>query len=1086
MNNRIMAMLFALVAAMFISIVPVKAEAAVENHNHAGTWIEAVPATCAKDGMQKYFKCNTCDYKANTANQQVTTAQLVISKSTVAHTYEWDHSETQHFKKCTVEGCGSVLDSSKALHNPDCSPNSNGGHTWSCKDPNCDWTAASEHNLDANCKCQSCDKVVHQLTLVPAKAATCNKDGNVKYYYCTNCSAAFTDAAGTKVLNNSVVQKTGHQWQWVHDETKHYQECTVEGCPAEQNGALHDEHCEVSADGKTHTWTCKDENCSWTITGEEHTDDNDNCSCDYCDVAIEHDLSDWKKDITGHWATCDTCGEKLEFTDHNYGEAKPVEGHTYHVKTCVDCGFERQFDCTSTKDKDCLCDECGTMVKHTTANMELVNRVEPKCEEEGNIGYNKCTTCGRPFSVDGTKCTLYTGKIAIDAVGHEFKEGRNWHENAEGTGHYKVCGNDGCDAHVYITADGVQKGDETHTHGSWYDNKLGKHCEVCAVCGLSYGDEEHDYKTPVQTTVLSGAAKKQQHGLQCECGAVKYEVCTFNADCVCSVCGTAKIHVRNDLDYVARHNPTCTEDGNVGYYPCKTCGKNFEKVDGAFVVYNKNVVLEALGHDWSARPNTLNGQHLQKCARCSAYQTLECQDTTGDCLCDVNNCGTLVHSHNLVFNRRVEATCEADGNEGYYTYQECDKKMFDADMNEITAPVVIPATGHDDTAEWIPGEDGQHVKVCPDCDEVIETAEHDFSAGMICPDCGANESLTRVPAKDATCYEDGNIEYWYAVNGDKFADEDGIRKLEAGEEKIEKIEHVLVWEPMNDGKRHQEVCKNEGCTMQPIIENHSSENGCYCEVCGGYYEGHQLYLEEMVPATCAKAGTQAYYECACGDLFDMGYNKIEAPKTIAKLKHDMDSTVKEDAKEGKHYIQCKDCDYRLYENHGMVMSDPNKGNYHQWLCECGKLEIETHYDKNGDKKCDVCGHSMNSTTETTTVEQHDNKTVYTGQSGTVKPTKDWWWNWQEWFTPSNAGGSETTGEAEDRNISNSGTNSGTTNNGVATNGTTNSGSTNSGNAGSGSANNSGNTNAPTVNTPTASQTGVIAQFITWFLGLFGF
>ena len=54
----------------------------------------------------------------------------------------------------------------------------------------------------------------HNLVSVLAKEVTCTQDGNIAYWYCTNCKKYFSDSACTKeiALANTVVKATGHKW----------------------------------------------------------------------------------------------------------------------------------------------------------------------------------------------------------------------------------------------------------------------------------------------------------------------------------------------------------------------------------------------------------------------------------------------------------------------------------------------------------------------------------------------------------------------------------------------------------------------------------------------------------------------------------------------------------------------------------------------------------------------------------------------------------------------------------------------------------------------------------------------------------
>ena len=67
-----------------------------------GEWV-IVPATCTSTGT-KERACSACSYK-----------ETVILPITHA-SYEWKWDETDHWKQCTVSGCGAVISGSKAAH----------------------------------------------------------------------------------------------------------------------------------------------------------------------------------------------------------------------------------------------------------------------------------------------------------------------------------------------------------------------------------------------------------------------------------------------------------------------------------------------------------------------------------------------------------------------------------------------------------------------------------------------------------------------------------------------------------------------------------------------------------------------------------------------------------------------------------------------------------------------------------------------------------------------------------------------------------------------------------------------------------
>ena len=70
---------------------------------------------------------------------------------------------------------------------------------------------------------------IHNLTLVPAKDATCTEDGNTAYYICDGCDKWFEDAEGTSEITDKtsvIIPATGHTLSdWKADDNSHWHEC---------------------------------------------------------------------------------------------------------------------------------------------------------------------------------------------------------------------------------------------------------------------------------------------------------------------------------------------------------------------------------------------------------------------------------------------------------------------------------------------------------------------------------------------------------------------------------------------------------------------------------------------------------------------------------------------------------------------------------------------------------------------------------------------------------------------------------------------------------------------------------------------
>ena len=81
----------------------------------------------------------------------------------------------------------------------------------------------------------------HSLREVPAKEATCTKNGNQAYWICNNCNKLFSGAdASTEIaLENTVIEKNTHSINpdWKADETSHWKVCAE--CGLKEDESIH-------------------------------------------------------------------------------------------------------------------------------------------------------------------------------------------------------------------------------------------------------------------------------------------------------------------------------------------------------------------------------------------------------------------------------------------------------------------------------------------------------------------------------------------------------------------------------------------------------------------------------------------------------------------------------------------------------------------------------------------------------------------------------------------------------------------------------------------------------------------------------
>ena len=144
-------------------------------------------------------------------------------------------------------------------------------------------------------------------------------------------------------------------------------------------------------------------------------------------------------------------------------------------------------------------------------------------------------------------------------------------------------------------------------------------------------------------------------------------------------------------------------------------------------------------------------------------------------------------THSMTKTEAKEPTCTEDGNSAYWTCSVCGKFFSDENgKNEIEKDSwVIEATGHSltktEAKEPTCTEDGNsEYWTCSVCGKFFsdENGENEIAKDSWVIEAKGH-SLTKTEAKDPTCTEDGNSEYWTcSVCGKFFSDEDGTTEIE--------------------------------------------------------------------------------------------------------------------------------------------------------------------------------------------------------------------------------------------------------------------------------------------------------------------
>ena len=261
-------------------------------HTHNLTLGPAKAPTCTEKGNTAYYTCDGCDkwFEDATGASEITDKTSVILAATGHSASDWKSDNTDHWKECTVVGCGVIIEGSKAAH------------------------TAGEWIIDT-----------------PATATTSGS----KHKECTVCG--YTMATETIPATGGGEHTHSYGSEWKNDADNHWHECS---CGDKKDTAAHtagewiiDTPATATTSGTKHK---KCTVCGYTMTietipatGGEHT----------------HSYgSDWKNDATNHWHEC-SCRDKADKAAHDFKwvvdkEATATQKGSKHEE-CKVCGYKK-------------------------------------------------------------------------------------------------------------------------------------------------------------------------------------------------------------------------------------------------------------------------------------------------------------------------------------------------------------------------------------------------------------------------------------------------------------------------------------------------------------------------------------------------------------------------------------------------------------------------------------------------------------------------------------------------------------------------------------------------------------------------
>ena len=262
-------------------------------HTHNLTLVPAKAPTCTEKGNTAYYTCDGCDkwFEDATGASEITDKTSVILAATGHSASDWKSDNTDHWKECTVVGCGVIIEGSKAAH------------------------TAGEWIIDT-----------------PATATTSGS----KHKECTVCG--YTMATETIPATGGGEHTHSYGSEWKNDADNHWHDCS---CGDKKDTAAHtasewiiDTPATATTSGSKHKECTV---CGYTMTtetipatgGGEHT----------------HSYgSEWKYNADNHWHEC-SCGDKADKAAHDFKwvvdkEATATKKGSKHEE-CKVCGYKK-------------------------------------------------------------------------------------------------------------------------------------------------------------------------------------------------------------------------------------------------------------------------------------------------------------------------------------------------------------------------------------------------------------------------------------------------------------------------------------------------------------------------------------------------------------------------------------------------------------------------------------------------------------------------------------------------------------------------------------------------------------------------
>ena len=794
--------------------------------------------------------------------------------------------------------------------------------------------------------------LTHHMTHHKEVPAKCEVAGTVEYYSCSKCGLNFADIDGETKLDSLVIPALEHNFSGEaknNDDGTHSYKCVND--------------CGEYGNPTAHSWNKGEETKAPNCTDKGVK----TFKCEDCGATYTADIP-----ANGHSmikteanpATCEEAGNKAYWT-------------------CSNCNkvFEDEEGKTATTVAAMTIEANGHVYG------DLIAEVPATCEGTGIKAHYTCSVCEKNFGADKKELT----DLVISAKGHNFTEEtatvdylKSEATCTELAVYYKSCST------CKKSAEGIDNS-KTFTSGETKDHAFGKyesfddadkHNLICSECNNAYGTADHNW---VKNEAESFDPTYDNDGKTVS---------------DCKECGQQKEEkVEKKTDSTA---PTASIKWNTTIWNSFLTSITF----GNYVNYDVTLEISAEDNEsglastqYYVSNNALTLEEVKAIADWTTYDsnkklTVSKNDSDKFVVYAkvTDNSGNITYVSTEGFNvDKTAPVIEVSGNGSNDVYCEsATVKVTDTNLKTVTVdnePVELTEGAYTITTA------GEHKIVATDMAgnetemTITVNAEHTWGDPEVigaptCTDKGENKytctvcggtkteeinalghDTSKVDAKDATCTEDGNKEYYTCSRCDKlFEDEDA--KTETTLENVT-IKAAHSWE--NDFTIDKAAtCEEAGSKSIHCSKCDAKQNETTIGALGHNFTNEIVDEKYLASAATCTAKAKYYKSCSVceksskdtdGEVtFEKGEQlphdfaiEVEGTKTAATCKETGSVTMK-----------CAKCDATTTKT---LEIDPNN---HQGETEIRDKKTANCHEKGytGDKYCLACGTKIETGTET--------------------------------------------------------------------------------------------------------------------------